>query len=187
MKSKIIVAIGFSAGGLAPLLKFFDNAPLDHTSYVILRHLRLTDKSQLKNILVPYSQMEVVEAENGIMLEKNKIYLLPTGHHMITKQGRLYFVERIPLYPNWAVDVFLDSLASDKGKNSIAVILSGTGCDGTKGSARVKESGGLVVAQQPESCEYPSMPLSIIRAGNADHVLLPGEMPETILNYAHKL
>jgi two-component system CheB/CheR fusion protein len=187
-ENKFIVAIGASAGGLKPILTFFDSTPNDHATYIILQHLHPDFKSQMADILKKHSKLEIIEAEQGTFIDQNKVYVLPPNRYMTIKDNHLYLKERLKfgLYPNRAIDIFLASLAGAKGDESIAVILSGSGSDGAKGATMIKESGGMVMVQEPESCEFSSMPESAINTGSVDYQLLPGEMPDTILKHINK-
>jgi two-component system CheB/CheR fusion protein len=142
----------------------------------------------MADILKRHSELEVVEAEHGTRIEQNKVYMLPSKMYMTIKDDHLYLQRReaISLYPNVAIDIFLQSLATAKGDESIAVILSGRGSDGAKGATMIKESGGIVIVQKPQSSEYSSMPESAIRTGSVDYELLPEEMPNTILEHIDK-
>lgn len=188
MENKFIVAIGSSAGGLKPMLSFFDSTPNDHATYIIVCHLPFNYKSPLAVILKRHSRLEIFEAENASLIEQNKIYVQPSGMYMTVKNDHLYLQPRSiqSLYPNLSVDIFLNSLAEAKGEESIAVILSGKGFDGAKGASLIKDKGGMVIVQTPQSCEYDSMPLSTIKTGSVNYELLPEEMPDTILKHINK-
>jgi chemotaxis response regulator CheB len=183
VKNKFVVAIGSSAGGLAPMLSFFDFTPHDQATYVILRHVPIDHKSQLHKILGRHSKLKIVEAENNTPIVKDIIYMPPASMFMTIKNDRLYLQTRIErsLFPNYSVDVFFNSLAEAKGNKCIAVILSGSGSDGTKGSIAINKAGGLVIAQTPESCVHSAMPLNVIKTGIVDHILNPKEMSPVIL------
>ena len=187
-QNKFIVAIGASAGGLKPIQTFFDSTPNDHATYIILQHLHPDFKTLMADILKKHSKLEIEEAENGTLIDQNKVYVLPSNMYMTIKEDRLYLQLRdeFSLYPNLAIDVFLQSLAQAKGDESIAVILSGMGSDGAKGATMIKESGGMVIVQTPQSCDYSSMPESAINTGSVDYELLPEEMPGTILKHINK-
>jgi two-component system CheB/CheR fusion protein len=187
-KNKFIVAIGASAGGLKPIQTFFDSTPNDHVTYIILQHLHPDFKSLMVRILKKHSKLEIVEAENGTLIDQNKVYTLPSNKYMSIKADHLYLQSRsdFPLYPNIAIDRFLESLAEAKGDESIAVILSGGGSDGAKGATMIKKSGGIVLVQTPQSCEFSSMPESALRTGSVDYELLPEEMPNKILQHVNK-
>jgi two-component system CheB/CheR fusion protein len=187
-QNRFIVAIGSSAGGLKPMQTFFDSTPNDHATYIIVRHLQQDFRSLMADILKKHSKLEICEATNGVLIEQDKIYLQPSKMYMTIDGDHLYLQPRntSPLYPNLSVDIFLKSLADAKGDEGIAVILSGRGSDGTKGASLVKQAGGMVIVQEPKSCDYNSMPLSVINSGFADYQLLPEEMPNTILNHINK-
>ncbi|HYH55958.1 MAG TPA: chemotaxis protein CheB [Anseongella sp.] len=182
MKGVPIVAIGFSAGGLNPLKDFFDSTLHDKVSYVILQHLPLEYKSRLKDILKRHSKLQIIEVEEGMAVDPNKVYVLPRKQFMVIKEGVFQLIERDKgVFPNRAVDIFMESLAGLG--NCMAVILSGSGDDGTKGISSIKKGGGIVIAQTPDSCEHSSMPENAIKSGNVDHVMLPSEMPGIIQQY----
>jgi two-component system CheB/CheR fusion protein len=181
-KAEYIITLGSSEGGLEPLKHFFEATTLDQVSYVLLSHLSINYKTELKDILKKNAGIQMLDAEDEMMIEKNKVYILPANKMMVIEQGKLYLMERNrnTLYPNWPIDIFMQSLAEDMGEKTIAVILSGSGTDGTKGAAAIKEAGGMVLAQSPESCQHFSMPFSAIKSGKVDHILDPLKMPEAI-------
>jgi two-component system CheB/CheR fusion protein len=114
--NKFIVAIGSSAGGLKPILTFFDSTPNDHATYIIVRHLQPDFKSLMADILKKHSKLEIHEAKNGILVEQDKIYLQPSDMYMTIVGNHLYLQPRnnFPSYPNLSVDIFLQSLARGK-------------------------------------------------------------------------
>ena len=82
------------------------------------------------------------------------------------------------------IDFFFRSLAQDQHERAIAIVLSGTGSDGTLGVRAIKGEGGMVMVQNPESTEYDGMPRSAIATGMVDYVLPTAEMPAQLLAYA---
>jgi two-component system CheB/CheR fusion protein len=185
VKNKFVVAIGSSAGGLDPMLSFFDFTPHDQATYIILRHIPFDYQSQLHLILQRHSKLTIAEVVNDTLIEKDTIYMPPASTYLTIKNDRLYLQKRIErsLFPNWSVDVFLKSVAEAKGNKCIAVILSGAGSDGAKGATLVNKAGGLVIAQTPASCQHSSMPETAIKTGIVDHILMPIEMPHVILQH----
>jgi two-component system CheB/CheR fusion protein len=85
------------------------------------------------------------------------------------------------------VDFFLRTLADTQGAGAACVILSGTGSDGSSGLRRVKEHGGLTIAQDPGEAEHGEMPARAIGTGFVDYVLPAAQMPGTILSYFNRL
>lgn len=188
MQNKFIVAIGASAGGHEPILTFFDRTPNDNATYFVITHLPADYKSQFQYILKRHSSLEVVEAEDNMLIEKNKIYTLPAHAYMTIKKGKVHLQPRhnITSNRNNAIDVFFNSLAVEKGKEAIAVILSGAGSDGTEGAHNIKQAGGMVIVQEPETCVFSHMPRSVIDVGVSDYQLSPGEMPDIILTHINR-
>ncbi|TDH27239.1 chemotaxis protein CheB [Segetibacter sp. 3557_3] len=189
MSKKFIVAIGASEGGLRPLTAFFDFVPHDQATYVILRHLPVDSKSQLQVILERHSKLMIKEVENGMIIEKDVIYMPPSESYITIANDRLYLQARIDhqLYPNRIIDVFLESLANAKGKFSVVVIMSGSGTDGVRGTGLIRKAGGLVVVQTLKTCEYHEMPGNVLNAGPVDLELNPADMPAALQSHINTL
>ncbi|HYE55591.1 MAG TPA: chemotaxis protein CheB, partial [Chitinophagaceae bacterium] len=180
-----VVAIGASAGGLEAIHEFFDNIPENtNVSFVVVQHLSPDYKSLLVELVSKHTHMNVFEAEHDMPVQKNCVYVIPNNKLMTIVNGRLKLADKIPdKSPNTAIDTFLYSLAEDKMQNAIAVILSGTGTDGTRGIEAIKAGGGMVLVQDPATAKFDGMPNSAIASGNADLILAPELMPEEIYNY----
>lgn len=183
--SSIVIGIGASAGGLEALQQFFSYMPPNSgLSFVVVQHLSPDYKSLMADILGKHTEMSVCQAENHMAVEPDTVYLIPPKKYMTIKDGRLLLSEA-PGTLNHPIDAFFASLAAEKREHSIAVVLSGTGSDGTNGVKMVKEHGGLVIAQAPESAKFDGMPRSVINTGLADFVLSPEEIAEEILNFSN--
>ena len=181
-KPEFIVAIGGSSGYLPAVLKFFDHTLIDRVSYIILRHIPADAQNLLKAILQPHCKLEVKEGADNIPVENNKVYVLPPGYYMTIQDGAFHLQPRNGKI-NCAIDIFMESLAADLKKKSIAIILSGAGKNGLKGATSIKKAGGLVLVQDPSSCECSTLPLKVIDSGYFDHILLPEQMPHVIMHY----
>lgn len=182
----IVIGIGASAGGLEALQQFFYNMPSNSgLSFVVVQHLSPDYKSLMADILSKHTDMSVYQAENGMTIERDTVYLIPPKKYMTVQNGRLILTEYVPGTLNHPIDIFFTSLAEEYKENAIAVVLSGTGSDGTGGIKAVKEHDGLVIAQAPESARFDGMPKSVINTGLADFVLAPEEIAEEILNFSN--
>jgi two-component system CheB/CheR fusion protein len=179
-----IVGIGASAGGLEAINELFDNIPENtNFAFVIIQHLSPDYKSLMVELLSKHTSMVVVEAKDDVLLMANCVYLLPAKKTMTLKQGRVKLEDKIQSNsPNHAIDIFFESLAKDKGDKSIAIILSGTGTDGTKGIAQIKDHGGTVVVQDPLTAEFDGMPNSAVSSGHADLILPPEIMMDELID-----
>ncbi|HEY0899578.1 MAG TPA: chemotaxis protein CheB, partial [Sphingobacteriaceae bacterium] len=164
-----IIAIGASAGGLESIHEFFDNMPHGaNLSFVIIQHLSSDYKSLLVELISRHTHMKVYEAANGMSIQKQCVYVIPNNKIMTTSNGKLCLGEKPEEKgPNTAIDTFLHTLAKDKKSAAIAVILSGTGTDGSRGIAAIKEFGGMVIVQDPLTAKFDGMPNSAIETGNA--------------------
>ncbi|HEY6957049.1 MAG TPA: chemotaxis protein CheB [Flavisolibacter sp.] len=180
-----IVAIGASAGGLEAIHEFFDNMPSNgNFSFVIIQHLSPDYKSLLVELVAKHTNMKVVEARHDALVEKDYVYVIPNNKLLGIEDHRLRLSEKnFEKAPNTAIDTFLKSLAEDQGSKAIAIILSGTGTDGTRGIAAIQNAGGMVLVQDPISAKFDGMPNSAIASGNVDYILSPELMPEEIFNY----
>lgn len=189
MSNKLIVALGYSEGGIDSIKTFFDNIPHDQVSYIILRHIPINSRSELHEILKRHSKLTILEAENDSEIKNDVIYIPPASKYLIIKNDKLFLeprVHHLQTY-NRLIDIFLESLAKDKGKNSIAIIFSGMGNDGAKGVSQIKEAGGMVIVQKPETCDYADMPKNAIATGCVDNILLSSEMPHIVTKHANSI
>ena len=183
--SPLIIGIGASAGGLEALQQFFQHMPSNSgLSFVVIQHLSPDYKSLMADILGKHTQMHVLQAENEMTIRPNTVYLIPPKNNMTIRDGKLYLNEFVHGMLNHPIDVFFTSLAEEQKERAIAVVMSGTGSDGTSGIKIVKEHGGLVIVQAPESAKFDGMPRSAINTGLADFVLSPDGIVDEILNFS---
>ena len=183
-----IVGIGASAGGLEALEHFFDSCPHDTgIAFVVIQHLSPDYKSLMTELLSRHTKMKVNEAKNNEIVKPNNVYLIPRNKNLTVEKGKLKLTKRpAKTQINFSIDIFFHSLAKEQKEMAIGVILSGTGSDGTRGGKSIKEVGGTVFVQNPESGRFDGMTRSAIHHGLADYVLPPEEMPaELILFVSH--
>ena len=179
-----IIAIGASAGGLDEINSFFDHTPMDGVSYIIIQHLSSDFKSRMAELLSRHSKLEVIEAKHGMIVASNKVYLIPNDKYMVIQDDQLLLTDKEKsAKPHLTINTFLNSLAVNSGKNAIAIIFSGLGSDGTAGIREIKRYGGLVMARNPETTEFGSMPSNAIASGMVDFILEPEAMPRAIEDY----
>jgi two-component system CheB/CheR fusion protein len=181
-----IVGIGASAGGLEAIESFFKAMPSNSgVAFVVVQHLSPDHKSLMVELLSKHTRMSVRRAEDGMAVERNSVYLIPPNHNLRMFHGRLLLSEqqRDLRGINLPIDIFLRSMAEDQGDKAIAIILSGTGSDGTSGIRAIKENLGMVMVQAEESAAFDGMPRSAIATGLVDFVLPPEEMPHQLLSY----
>jgi two-component system CheB/CheR fusion protein len=181
-----VVGIGASAGGLEALEAFVEQLPHDSgMAFVVVQHLSPDFKSLMSEILSRRTSLPVKLVEDGVLVEPNQIYLIPAKKEMIISQGRLLLSDRNDHQDlSLPIDVFFRSLAYDCGQRAIAIVLSGSGSDGSRGVCDVHDAGGLILVQDVESAQFDGMPKAARDAGVADYVLSPAEMPRALLEHA---
>ena len=183
-----IVGIGASAGGLAALESFFSAMPPDQApgmAFVVVQHLAPDHRSNLTELIQRRTRLPVHEVVSGMPVQPNCIYIIPPNRDMALLHGSLQLLEpTTPRLRRLPIDFFLKSLAQDQRERAIGIVFSGTGSDGTLGVRAIKNEGGMVIVQQPESAEYDGMPRSAIATGLVDLVLPVAEMPRRLLAYA---
>jgi len=180
-----VVGIGASAGGLEALERLFRNMPDDTgLAFLVVQHLSPNFKSLMNELLSRHTALEVHQAEDGMPVAANSVYVLPPKKEMIICDGRLHLTDKDPKEQlTLPIDHCLRSLAQECGERAIAVILSGTGSDGSRGIRDVHEAGGLVIAQSPETARFDGMSLSAQKTGVVDVVLPPEEIPKYLTRY----
>ena len=182
-----IVGIGASAGGLEAFTALLRAvSPHLGMSFVIVPHLDPLRESAFTQILARSTDMPVHEAEHGMKVEADNVYVIPPNCEMRISQSTLLLRDRVAQRPtSTTIDIFLRSLAADQRSNAIGVILSGTASDGTLGLMAIKGEGGITFAQDAESAKYDGMPASAIAAGGVDFVLPPEAIAEELARIRH--
>ncbi|MGA7934954.1 MAG: chemotaxis protein CheB [Kovacikia sp.] len=173
-----VVGIGASAGGLEAFIQLLSHLPIDTgMAFVLVQHLDPNQKSLLSEILARITRMPVQEAQEGIAVEPNQVYVIPPNSVITLVQGKLHLTPREKTHKgSRAVDTFLNSLAEDRAARAIAIILSGGDTDGTQGIEAIKAAGGITFAQSSDSAQVTSMPSTAIATGQVDFILSPEEI-----------
>jgi two-component system, chemotaxis family, CheB/CheR fusion protein len=186
----LIVGIGASAGGLEAFRSFFGSSEADSgMAYVLVQHLSPDHKSMLADLLGKSTSMQVIEAVDGMQVGPNCVFVIPPDATMTIANGHLKVEKPAPpRHTRRPIDTFMQSLAADQGQYAICIILSGTGSDGTLGSAAIRENGGLTLAQaEYDSHALPGMPQNAAASGQVDEVLAVEAMPARLLAYQKHL
>jgi len=179
------VGIGASAGGLEAIEEFFKNMPpRSGLAFIVIQHLSPDYKSLMVELLSKHTEMPIFRAEDGMQVKADCVYLIPPKKNLTIFHGKLLLSDQEQVRGiNLPIDIFLRSLAVDQAEKAIAVILSGTGSDGTRGVRAIKESGGMVMVQDEETAKFDGMPRSAIATGLADFVLAPKDMSRQLLSF----
>jgi len=180
-----VVGIGASAGGLEAFKHFFAAMPPDSgMAFVLIQHLDPTHQSLTAELLGKHTAMPVVEVEDEMRVEQNRVYVIPPNAYLTISGETLHLSEpaerrglRVP------VDFFFRSLADDQQERAIGIILSGSGTDGSLGVREIKAAGGMVMVQSLETTAFDGMPRSAISTGMVDYVATVENMPQVLEGY----
>jgi len=180
-----IIGLGASAGGLEALELFLRHVPSDcGMAFVVVQHLSPDHPGNLPELLQRSTIMKVKQVNATTAVLPDCVYVIPPNKDLTISNRTLHLeapaVKRGLRLP---IDTFLRSLAADCTEQSIGVVLSGMGSDGTLGLLAIKEQGGLTLVQEPASAKFDSMPGSVIDAGYADIVAPVEELPARIINF----
>jgi two-component system, chemotaxis family, CheB/CheR fusion protein len=186
----LIVGIGASAGGLTAFTAFLTNMPPDSgMAFVLVQHLSPDHKSILAELLGKITAMPVIEAEDGMRVDADRVFIISPDSTLAIRDRHLQVTRPAPPRERRRpIDTFFSSLAEDQGDNSVCIVLAGTGSDGSLGLKAVKENGGLTLAQaESDRSAMSGMPHSAAITGLIDHVLPVEQMPAKLLEYRDHL
>ena len=180
-----IVGIGASAGGLESLEKLFRALPARMgAAFVVVQHLSPDFKSLMDELLSRFTDLTIHRAAAGVKAEADHVYLLQPGKELEIRDGKFELFDRDPhVGLTLPIDRFLSSLAQDAGGRAAAVILSGSGSDGSRGAKRIHAAGGIVLVEDPDTARFDGMPRAAIAAGVADHVAPADELAAMLLEF----
>ena len=182
------IAVGASAGGLEAITALLSHLEPNGTAAIIVaQHMAPQHRSLLAELLAKDCRYEVNNIKDGMSLEPDKVYVNPPNCDIIIEDGKLRIVSpAIEIGPRPSIDKLLQTVAAYYGKKAVAVILSGTGSDGTLGAKSIRDSGGITIAQTLETAKFDGMPESVIRAKLADMQLSPEEIASYVIQVASR-
>ncbi len=181
-ESGLIVGIGASAGGLEAFTELLRNLPATTgMTFVLVQHLDPHHESILAELLGNYTSMPVIQVQDGVPVEPDRVYVIPPNATMMLLDGSLRVSRPAEpaSYQRKPIDMFFLSLAENMRNRAIGVILSGAASDGTLGMKAIKAEGGITFAQD-DSAKFDGMPRNAIAAGVVDFVLPPRRIAEEL-------
>jgi two-component system CheB/CheR fusion protein len=180
-----VVGVGASAGGLDAFQQLLVDMPGDTgMAFVLIQHLAPMHESLTAELLDRHTAMPVVQVVDEMRVEPNHVYVIPPNRYLTISGQTLHLTEpiqrrgmRVP------IDFFFRSLAEEQHERAIAIVLSGTGTDGTLGVREIKAAGGMVMVQAPETTQFDGMLRSAVGTGVVDYVLPIEKMPDVLTRY----
>lgn len=179
-----IVAVAASAGGLKALSVVLAGLPGRFgPPLVVIQHLDPRHRSLMADILSRRTELRVKQAESGEQVLPSTVYIAPPNNHLLVESGGRLLLTQTELvhFVRPSADLLFESVAASYRERAIAVVLTGTGSDGSMGVRAVKKMGGTVIAQD-ESAEFFGMPSAAIDTGVVDFVLPLVEIPGALLS-----
>lgn len=185
----LLVGLGASAGGVQALKEFFENVPPDSgIAYIVILHLSPDHDSRLAEVLQSVTKIPVQQVTDTTKVQPDHVYVVPPNQHLMMMDGSVSVSPNLLIEERRApVDIFFRTLAESHGPRAVAVILSGTGANGSMGIKRVKEHGGVAFVQNPREAEFNEMPRNSIATDLIDEVLPVAQIPAKIINYRDRL
>jgi len=178
-----VVCVGGSAGGLDAYIRLLKHLPEDTgAAFVIVNHLR-TVATMLHEILPHYTKMTVELITERLDIEANHVYIIPEKRdlHVLDGEFRLKPISKPRGWPD-VITVFMLSLTENWDGKLIAVIVSGYDGDGADAMSSIKATGGITIAQKPDTAGQPDMPESAIASGYIDFILSPEDIAKKIVH-----
>lgn len=189
-----LVVVGASAGGLEALTEFLGAIePGLDIAYVVAQHLAPTHPSLLVDLLAPATRLQVRLAEEGDVLARDIVLVIPPDRDVELTRSTVRMTQpEVRVSPRPSIDRLFQSAADAWGEALTAVVLSGTGSDGSQGLRSVHAAGGLTLVQRPDSARFAGMPEAALAMGVVDLVADPRELgtrlsamdPRTVAGHA---
>jgi two-component system chemotaxis response regulator CheB len=184
-----VVALASSAGGIAALSEILGSLPAEFpASIVVVQHLDPRHRSLMADILRRRTALNVVQAAEGDRIRAGTVYIAPPDRHLLVNANGTLSLSHSELvhFVRPSADLLFESVAASYRTRAIAVVLTGTGSDGSMGIGAIKKMGGTVVAQDQASAEFSGMPGAAIRSGNSDFVLPLDEIAPALVTLVMK-
>jgi two-component system chemotaxis response regulator CheB len=184
-----IVAVAASAGGLMALGQILSALPSDFpAAIVIVQHLDPRHRSLMADILSRRTPLQVKQAQEGDHLTPGTVYIAPPDRHLLVNRDSTLSLTETELvhFVRPSADLLFESVAASFTDRAIAVVLTGTGSDGSMGVQAIKKMGGTVVAQDEKTSEFFGMPGAAIQTGNVDFILPLNEIPSALVTLVMK-
>ncbi len=184
-----VVAIAASAGGLNAINAVLSNLPAAFpATIVVVQHLDPRHRSLMAEILARNTALSVKQAEEGEMMQPGTVYIAPPDHHLLVNSDHTLTLSKSELvhFVRPSADLLFESVAASHKERAIAVVLTGTGSDGSMGVQAIKKMGGTVICQDVETAEFTGMPLAALQSKCVDFALPLDEIAAALVTLVMK-
>ncbi|HEY2322671.1 MAG TPA: chemotaxis protein CheB [Thermoanaerobaculia bacterium] len=168
-----LIVIGCSLGGMHALTTILGELPPTFpVPIAVVQHRYRTSNEGLPAYFRRHLHLKVVDADDKEWIRPGHVYLAPANYHLLVEEGEFSLsVDEAVAYSRPSVDVLFESAADAYHEAVVGVILTGANSDGARGVARIKENGGFVIVQDPNTAEAPAMPQAAIASTTVDRIL----------------
>jgi two-component system chemotaxis response regulator CheB len=184
-----VVAIAASAGGLNAINEVLSNLPEDFpATIVVVQHLDPRHRSLMAEILARNTPLHVKQADEGDTMQIGTVYIAPPDRHLLVNSDGSLALSQSELvhFVRPSADLLFESVAASHKERAIAVVLSGTGADGSMGVQAIKKMGGTVICQEVETAEFSGMPLAAMQSKCVDFSLPLKEIAAALVTLVMK-
>lgn len=180
-----VVCVGGSAGGLKAYTRLLDHLPADMGAAIVIVNHQRSLATMLHEILPNHTTMPVELITESLVIQPDHVFIIPEQRdlHVLNGEFRLKPISKPRGWPD-VITVFLRSLTQHWDGKLIAVIVSGFDGDGADALRGIKETGGITIAQKPDTAVQPDMPESAIASGCIDFILSPEDIAKEIIRIA---
>lgn len=184
-----VVAIAASAGGLNAINVVLSNLPsMFPATIVVVQHLDPRHRSLMAEILARNTSLSVKQAEEGDTMQQGTVYIAPPDRHLLVNSDGTLTLSQSELvhFVRPSADLLFESVAASHKERAIAVVLTGTGSDGSMGVQAIKKMGGTVICQNLDSAEFTGMPLATLQSKCVDFTLPLDEIAAALVTLVMK-
>jgi two-component system, chemotaxis family, protein-glutamate methylesterase/glutaminase len=183
-----VIVVASSAGGLDALRILLADLPSNLPAAVlVVQHLERTRPSMLAKILQRTSSLPVDQAQHNQRLQSGRVLIAPPDYHLLVIEGSVSLTQTAPVhFLRPSADLLFEAAAEQFKSNTIAVVLTGTGHDGSRGVIAVKNAGGTVIVQDQATSKFYGMPGSAVQTGKVDYILPLEQIAEKLFSLVEK-
>lgn len=183
-KYKAIV-IGTSAGGLYALFFILEKLPASYPiPVIVVQHRSKDQRDLLEEVLQSKCMIRIKQADEKEKIEGGFVYIAPPDYHLLIEDNNTFSLsaDEPVRHSRPSIDVLFETAAVVYKDGLVGIILTGASGDGAAGTAAVKKSGGLTIAQNPAEAQFPIMPNEAIKTNRVNHIWTLAEIQYFLLN-----
>ncbi|WP_027856580.1 chemotaxis protein CheB [Marinobacterium jannaschii] len=180
------IAIGTSLGGMDALRRLLTSLPATlKVPLVVVIHRASVQHDYLLEVLQKHTPLKVQEAQDRLAVTPGTITIAPADYHLLVDSGRFVLSLDAPLkFARPSIDALLESVADEYAENALGILLTGGGEDGLKGLQAIKNAGGIVLVENPQTAFEPGLPAAAIGAGIVSDGLTLEEISHFLAKFA---